>query len=113
MPAAVPPRIAGADEPEIRLVNQRGRLERAVSPLAIHALRRELAQLVIHQRQEFTGGPGIAGVDRFEDSRDVGHGGGGAADDTTPPLIPSSRRIPSKTGWRFHWGDSRFADPPH
>ena len=44
------------DEPEIRFVDERGRLERMVSALRSHVPGREAAQLRIDQRQHFAMG---------------------------------------------------------
>ena len=48
----VVPRRAGARQPQIRLVHERGRLQRLPRPLAPHVGGREAAQLVIDPRRE-------------------------------------------------------------
>src|SRR5262249_26964545 len=56
-----------------RLVDQCGGLKRLPRMLLGQLLRRQLAQLVVDQRQELAGGAGIALLDGGEDARDFGH----------------------------------------
>ena len=58
------------DESQVGLVDQRRGLERLAWLLLRHPLGRQLAQLVVNQRQQFGGGPGVA-VARGE--KDSGH----------------------------------------
>jgi hypothetical protein len=64
-------------------VDQGGCLERLARLLLRQLLRRQLAQLVVDQRQELLGGVRVALLDGGEDARDVAHGwhrdGGGMA----------------------------------
>src|SRR5262249_57371755 len=63
--AAVPERLrAGADELEIRLVDQGRGLEGVSRPLASEAPGRQPAQLFVDERQELLGGVRVALVDR-------------------------------------------------
>ncbi len=61
------------DQPEIRLVNQRRRLQRLTRRLVRQFRGRQLAQLVVHQRQQLLGRRRIAGFDLAQDFRDVAH----------------------------------------
>ena len=65
--------VVGADEPEVRLVDQGGGLERLAGLLLGQPLGGELAQLVVDQRQELLGGLGVALLDGREDAGHVGH----------------------------------------
>ena len=60
-------------EPQVCLVDEGGGLERLAGPLAGQLLRRQLAQLVIDQRQELAGGVRIAVGDGVQDARDLAH----------------------------------------
>jgi len=74
VPAAVPAGTGlGADQPEIRLVNQGGGLEGVVGPLPGHAGGGELPQLVVHEREQVGRGLVVAGRGRVEKSRHKGH----------------------------------------
>jgi hypothetical protein len=74
--AAAPPlRLAAADEPEVRLVDERGGLEGLAGSLLGHPRGGELAQLVVDEREQFLRGAGVALVDGVQDPRDVGHDG--------------------------------------
>lgn len=61
------------DQPNIRVVHQRGGLERLAWPLVRQPGSRELSQLVIHEREELIGGRGITRFDLRQDSRDIVH----------------------------------------
>ena len=72
--AAVPLRLVTlADEPEIGLVDQIGRLEGLPRGLAGEPLGGQPAQFLVDQGQELLGGPRVALLDRREDVRDVAH----------------------------------------
>ena len=76
MAAAVPiARASRSDQPQVRLVDQGGGLERLPGLLLRQPLGGQLAQLVVDQRQELLGGLGVALLDRREDASDVVHGG--------------------------------------
>src|SRR5262245_18428680 len=74
MTASVPvPRRFPADPPDVRLVDQCGRLERLSVVLLSHPGSGEPAQFVVDERKQLRGGLGIAGTDRGQDLRDVGY----------------------------------------
>jgi hypothetical protein len=75
--------LVAADQPQIRLVDQGGGLERLPQLLGRQPLRRQLAQFVVHERQELLGGAGIAVLNIREDARDVVHAGQFTALETT------------------------------
>src|SRR5262249_54018514 len=62
-----------ADEPQVRLVDQRGRLERLARCLRGHPGGRELAQLVVDEREQLGRGSRVAGGGCVEELRDVWH----------------------------------------
>src|SRR5262249_20791502 len=70
--AAVLKRLAviRTDQAQIRLVDQRRRLERLARPLLGQTLRREPTQLVVDERQKLCGGRGIA---LFDSGENLGH----------------------------------------
>jgi len=62
VPAAIPVLvIAPPDQPEVRLMNQRCRLEGMLGRLRSHASGSELAQLVVNEREQFRGGLAVPG----------------------------------------------------
>jgi hypothetical protein len=61
-------------QPEVGLVNECRRLERLPRLFVCQFCRRQLPQLVIHQRQELLGCRRIAGFNLREDHRHIGHG---------------------------------------
>ena len=63
------PRLA-ADQPQVRLVDQGGGLQRLAGLLLGQLLGRQLAQLVVDQRQELLGGVRIAALDGGQDAGD-------------------------------------------
>jgi hypothetical protein len=71
--AAVPARVAGADEPEVRLVDQGGGLEGLAWLLLGQLAGGQLPQFVVDQGQEPRSGSGIASLDGREDVGDVIH----------------------------------------
>src|SRR5262245_35938207 len=70
-PAVPPPGLLGIDQPEIRLVHQRGRLERLAGPLLGQPLGRQLAELVVDQREQLLARPRLPVFDGREDASDV------------------------------------------
>ena len=66
-------RLAAAEEPQVRLVDQGGGLERLAGPFATQLGRRDPAQLVVDQRQELLRRQRIALIDLRENARDVTH----------------------------------------
>jgi hypothetical protein len=74
VPSAVP--LLGPlriDKSEVGFVDQGRGLERLAGLFVGQFLRRQLAQLVVNQRQELLGGVRVAGVDGGQDTRNVGH----------------------------------------
>ena len=63
----------GVHQPQVGLVDQGGGLERLARLLLGQPLRRQLAQLVVDQRQELLGGVRVALLDGGQDARDVAH----------------------------------------
>lgn len=61
------------NQPNVGFVNQGGSLQRLSRLLLRHPLRRQLAQLIIDQRQQLLGGTRVALFDGREDAGDVGH----------------------------------------
>jgi hypothetical protein len=72
-PAVERLRRVGPDEPQVRLVDERRGLERLPRRLARQPCRGEPAELLVDQRQERPGGPGVALLDGREDARHVAH----------------------------------------
>src|SRR5262249_22512510 len=71
---AVPrPARVGSDQSEVRLVDQGGSLEGLARPLAGEVPGGESAELVVDQREQFGGGPGVPGRGRVDQAGDVGH----------------------------------------
>ena len=64
-----PVRIA-ADQPQVRLVHQGRGLERLTGRLAREPMRRQPAQLVVHQRQQLARRPRLAPTQGLQDARD-------------------------------------------
>jgi len=56
-------------------MHQRCGLKRLTGRFIRHPVRRQFAQLLIHQREQFVGGVRIAVLDGGEDLSDVAHGG--------------------------------------
>jgi len=74
VPAAVPAEpVGGADQPEVRLVNQGGGLECLVGGLGGHACGGELSQFVVDEREQLRGGVAVAGRRRVEQASHIGH----------------------------------------
>jgi hypothetical protein len=63
-------------EPDVCLMHERRGLQSLAGLLLGHHLGRQLAQLIVDQRQELLGSRGVALLDGGEDTRDVGHGRG-------------------------------------
>jgi hypothetical protein len=64
--------LIGADRTP-GLVNQLGRLKRVTGSLSSHLVRRQLAQLLINQRQQLPRSVGVTAVNRAEQSRNFVH----------------------------------------
>ena len=62
-------------QPQVGLVDQGRGLERLARLLLGQPLRRQLAQLVVDQRQELLGGGRVALLDGGQDAGDVAHAG--------------------------------------
>src|SRR5262249_28510735 len=60
-------------QPQVRLVHQRGRLQGLAGLFVGQLVGRELAQLVVDQRQELRGGLRVALLDGGQDAGDVAH----------------------------------------
>ncbi len=69
-PAILPAAGALAQEPEIRLVDERRGLERLSGLLPSELQRRQLAQLVVNQRQQLTG---CTRITVFNGAQDAGY----------------------------------------
>jgi hypothetical protein len=61
------------DEPNVRFVNQRRRLQGMVGRFLGHLRRGEAAQFAVDQRQKLLGRLWLALLDRGKNSRDVVH----------------------------------------
>ena len=64
---------SSSSQPEPGLVNEGRGLQRLAGGFAGHLVRRQLAQFLIHQRQQFLGGLRVALPNRFEHARDLAH----------------------------------------
>ena len=64
---------SAADEPQVRLVDQGGGVQRLARLLLGELLRRELAELVVDQRQQLAGRAGLPAVERVEGPADLMH----------------------------------------
>ena len=74
VPAAVPVLgLLAAQQPQVRLMHQRGRLQGLAGPFVGQPLGRELAQLVVDERQQLLRGVRVALFDGSQDLRDIGH----------------------------------------
>ena len=74
--AAVPSAVVGgADEPEVRLVDQRGGVEGLAGRLGGHPRGGEPAQLVLDEREQVGGGAAVPGRRGVEQARHLEHGG--------------------------------------
>lgn len=67
-------RVSRPDEPQVRLVDQGGRVERLTGLFVAQPLGRQATQLVVHERQQLARGPRLAPRDRIENARYVAHG---------------------------------------
>ncbi len=76
MTAIVPGALVRADQTQIGFVNEGGGVECLAGRFAGEALRGQLAQLVIDQRQQFIGGLRVAPSGAFQDDRELAHAGG-------------------------------------
>ncbi len=74
VPAAVPAVFTRrADQPEVRFVDQGGRLEGVVRRFGGHAGGGEPPQLVVHERKRLRGGLGVASRSRFQKSGHISY----------------------------------------
>src|SRR5437867_6696176 len=73
MSPAVPCEILGPDESKPGLMNERSRLKGLVRTLLRHLLRGEFAQFIVHERQQFIGGLGIALLGALKNARELAH----------------------------------------
>ena len=71
MRAILPLNLLHLDEPQIRLVDERRRLQRVPDPLTLHVARRQTAQLLVHERQQRVERIGFAPVPGEEQRRRV------------------------------------------
>jgi hypothetical protein len=72
--AVRPPGLIGrADQPQIRLVDQGGRLKGLVGGFLRHPPGGELPQLVIDEREQLGGGAAIAGRGGIQNAGDIRH----------------------------------------
>ena len=69
--AVLPGLILGANQPQPRLMDQRGGLKRVIGRFVRHLLSREFAELVINERQEFFSGLDVFLMSALEDTREV------------------------------------------
>jgi hypothetical protein len=60
-------------QPEVRLVDQGGGLQGLPGLPLGHSLRRELAQFVVHRRQQLLAGVGVAPVKGVKDASHLVH----------------------------------------
>ena len=63
--------VARADEPEVGLVHQGGRLQRVLGALPGHLALGRPAQLVVDERQQLLGGPWVALADGIEQPSNI------------------------------------------
>src|SRR5262249_34920384 len=93
VPAGVPGRPpAGPHQPEVRLVDEGGRLEGLTRGLLGHPGGGELAQLVVDEREQVGRGLGVAGPDGRQDLGDVGHAAEYTSAGPTPRTESEIRR---------------------
>ena len=85
-------------EPQIRLVDERGRLQRVIRPLAGHVAPGQLPQLVVHERHELIE-RGRLSLSPCQQQLGRTPGFHGHSSHSTPPLpdgpVPTARRCPS------------------
>ena len=65
--------VAGLDEPQVGLVDERGRVEGLAGLFVGELLRRELSELVVDQRQQLAGRERLAAIDRLQNPGDLVH----------------------------------------
>src|SRR5437868_3337969 len=73
MPPAIPIPLTASDQPQPGFMHQCGGLQSLTRRLIRQLVRRQLAQLVVDQRQQFLGGFGIAVMGSPEYARQVAH----------------------------------------
>jgi len=66
--------LIAVDQPDIRLMNERGRLKRLPGLFLGNAGRSESAELVVHERQELISRLIATLANRLDELRDFGHG---------------------------------------
>src|SRR5262249_8816219 len=96
--------------PQVRLVDQGGRVERLARPLVGELPRRELAELVVDERQELLGSERVAGRSGIQELGQVGH----RAENTPPGTLSDTKMRPrasTRVGRRdeFAYGWERTA----
>src|SRR6266581_3618987 len=74
MAAAIPLLVCPAGETQPRLMHQRRRLQGLAWPFVGHLVRRELAQFLIDEGEQFLCRFGIALLNRVENASDIAHG---------------------------------------
>ena len=84
--------VVRADEPEVRFVDQGGRLERLAGLLLGQLAARPACELVVDQRQELLGGLRVALLDGREDAGHSVMVGGHPGHPLLPPPRPAPRR---------------------
>jgi hypothetical protein len=72
VPAVPVPGLVPADESDVRLVDEGGRLQ-SLAGLLLGQAGGELAHLVVHEREQLGGCRRVPGCCRVEELRDVGH----------------------------------------
>ena len=87
-----------ADQPQVRLVHQRGGLKRLAGLFLRQFLRRQLAQLVVDDGQKLLGGVRVAVLDGVENLGHVTHGTAFRLEN------PNLWKHPTIVVWRRHLG---------
>jgi hypothetical protein len=67
----LPRHVLASHHPQIRLVHERGRLERVVRALGLEGARGDLAQLGVDERQHAVEGPAVTAAQLLEQARNV------------------------------------------
>src|SRR5205807_2491639 len=93
-------RALRAPKPQISFVNQGGGLERLARFFLSELLRRQFAQLLVHQRQQLLRGVGIALLDGGQDAGDFVHQRTPEVQVSIPSTWPPSENRLTKTGRR-------------
>ena len=99
-----PAAVLAVDQPQVRLVDQGRGLERLARLLLGQLARRQLAQLVVDQRQELLGGLRVALLDGGEDARDVAHHQTSGSEPRPARILNSPRtQVPAALAGRRVW----------